>query len=140
MKTEMQRYRLIQDQTQAFEFIKKQDWSSHYKSVARYRWKLRYTPEKIKQRRKECSICYEYHYPNHSTNLPCCHYKLVCKTCFEKLEKCPFCRVIWKHKVVVRLCWNDIINQEELLDIVVEILQQLYPNLIDNHGSTEFIG
>lgn len=128
LKTEMQRYRLIQDQKSAFDFINQQNWSSHYKSIARYRWKLRYTPDTIKHYRKECSICYERFYPKPpSITMPCCHYKLVCPTCFEKLDTCPFCRVIWKNKVVVRILWNDIIHREDILEVVMEILQQLYP-------------
>lgn len=123
----MQRYRLIQDQKSAFEFINQQNWSSRYKSVARYRWKLRHTPETINHYRKECSICYErFHNPTTTSSL-CCHSKLVCPSCTEKLEKCPFCRILWKKTIVVRVLWNDVIHRENILNVVLEILQQLYP-------------
>lgn len=136
----MQRYRKIQDQKKAFEFIDNQDWSSHYKSVARYRWKLRYTPENIKSRRKEeeCCICYEkfqWQPNNIYNNLSCCHYKLVCKTCFKKLKKCPFCREIWKKPktVIFRFLWfnRDVIvmDWDDVVNIVEEMVQQLYPEL-----------
>lgn len=127
----MQRYRLIQDQKSAFEFINQQNWSSQYKSVARYRWKLRHNPETINHYRKECSICYERFHPEPPIQTTCsslcCHSKLVCSVCKEKLEKCPFCRVLWKKTLVVRVLWNDVIHREDILNVVLEILQQLYP-------------
>lgn len=128
----MTTYITIKNQADAFEFIESQDWSSHYKSVARYRWKLRYSPDTIVKRKKECCICYEKK-PNRcfeSHDDKCCHSHLVCSLCCERLDTCPFCRQRWKPENVIILrvplsILNDVFNRndQEILGTLVEILQ-----------------
>lgn len=132
-------YIKIKNQNEAFEFIENQNWTPHYKSIARYRWKLRHTPEKINRRQKECLICYEKKPCSEflkENKTICKHSLLVCQTCFDKLYKCPFCRETWKNRqenvIIFRVpmsLLNDIFNRndEEILDSVVEILQQISP-------------
>ena len=133
------KYIKIQDQKEAFEFIDHQQWTPHYKSIARYRWKLRHTPEQISRRkRKECSICYENRLYSdfQDPSVPCCHSSLVCSTCLEKLDCCPFCRAPWKPKqhnmIIFRLpvsLLDDVFNRNdrEILETVAEILHHISP-------------
>lgn len=128
----MTTYMKIKNQADAFEFIESQDWTPHYKSVARYRWKLRYCPDTIAKRKKECPICYEKQ-PNRcfeSHEDKCCHCLLVCRSCCERLDTCPFCRQRWKPENVIVLrvplsILNDVFNRNdrEILGTLVEILQ-----------------
>lgn len=132
-------YIKITDPQEAFDFIDHQEWTPHYKSIARYRWKLRHTPEQIRRRpRKECLICYESRsLPNFQNNtVPCNHSSLICSTCFQKLDSCPFCRSPWKPKpqnmIVFRVpvsLLNDVFNRNdrEMLETVVEILHHISP-------------
>ncbi len=135
----MTRYINITDQQEAFEYIDHQEWTAQYKSIARYRWKLRHTPENIRRRtRKECPICYENCLLsdfNHQS-IPCCHSSLVCSTCLKKLDSCPFCRTQWKPKqqnmIIFRVpvsLLNDVFsrNDREILETVAEILHHISP-------------
>jgi hypothetical protein len=132
------KYIKITDKTEAFEYINEQEWSPHYKSIARYRWKLRHTPETIKKRTKECSICYEKRGMDEFEKKKdlCCHTPMVCRVCMEKVYSCPFCRAQWKQKqhnvIVFRVpvsLLNDVFsrNDQEIFDTVVEILHQISP-------------
>lgn len=135
----MTRYIRIQDQKEAFDYIGQQEWTAHYKSVARYRWKLRHSPETIRRRqKKECSICCEDRslYDFQDQFVPCRHSSLVCSTCFKKLDCCPFCRTQWKPKpqnmVIFRVpvsLLNDVFNRNdrEILETVAEILHHISP-------------
>lgn len=136
----MTSYIKMTDQGEAFDYIGSQTWTPHYKSVARYRWKLRHRPEQIRRRRrlqhKECPICYEDRpLPDfQERQLPCCHPPLVCSQCFEKLNSCPFCRALWKPKnmLIFRVpisLLNDVFNRNdmEILETMAEILHQISP-------------
>jgi len=132
-------YIRIKDQDEAFEFIRNQNWTPHYKSVARYRWKLRHTPDQINRRQKECPICYEKQPVSgfvKKNKTICGHSLLICQTCFDRLYTCPFCRETWKKKkenmIIFRVplaLLNDIFNRndEDILDSVAGILQQISP-------------
>jgi len=132
-------YIKITDRDEAFEFIENQDWTPHYKSIARYRWKLRHTPEHINRRKKECLICYEKQSALgfvKKNKVICKHSTLVCQTCFDKLHTCPFCRETWKQRkenvIIFSLpvtLLNDIFNRndEDILNSVADILQHISP-------------
>lgn len=130
----MTKYIKITDQACAFDCIEKQDWTPHYKSIARYRWKVRHAPETIKRRVKECPICYENHPHQDFENKKnvCRHFCMICKTCLRQIDTCPFCREQWKPRNVIifrvttttLLHDDDVFNQHDLLDTVVEILRR----------------
>lgn len=92
------------------DWINQQNWCAKKKYNARYRWKLRYAPETIRKRKKECPICYtmqsfiEFGKPEEEK---CVHHATICQSCCKRMNKCPYCREIWQERLIINLIIDD---------------------------------
>lgn len=89
------------DQEKAFAWIEEQDWAPKKKADARYRWRKRHAPDTIQRRRtKECSICCYARqlYFFQAQQQKCVHFPMICKKCRVRLDRCPYCRQVWKER------------------------------------------
>lgn len=108
-------------QEEAFEWIKKQDWTSKKKANARYRWKKRFAPDTIKKRSLECTICYNNKFiPIEKPADKCVHYTKICSSCIDRLDLCPFCREIWRPHIPIM-----VVIPSQILPFLEELFQEI---------------
>lgn len=122
------------DQDSAFEWINKQDWTPKKKADARYRWRKRFAPDTIRRRLRECNICYHEQPQREFVRMEgrCCHCSIICQSCCDRLDMCPYCREVWKEKepvvpIVLVIPISELLIIEQLLSQMNIFIARIVP-------------